>query len=130
MCLTTITIQMITKKELPFRCCCGRYFWMSQRIKCSSALLFHYWPSQLEVPVHTIRFHFIPWYSEQFWTSTKVEPLPGVKLPKTENDWNIANDYLKLHLHHNSEITDINLTIRTFNQKVYNYFHNFCGPVN
>ena len=40
----------------------------------------------------------------------KVNLSPGVKLPKTENDWNIANDYFKLHLHHNFEITDINLT--------------------
>ena len=60
----------------------------------------------------------------------KVNLLPGVKLPYTENDWNIANDYFKLHLHHNFEITDINLTMRTFNQTVFNYFHNCCGPGN
>ena len=53
-----------------------------------------------------------------------------MKLPKTENDWNIANDYFKLHLHYNSENTDINLTITTFNQTVYSYFHHCCGPVN
>ena len=53
-----------------------------------------------------------------------------MKLPKTENDWKIANNYFKLHLHHNSEISSINLTIRTFNKTVYNYFPNCCVPVN
>ena len=53
-----------------------------------------------------------------------------MKLPKIENEWNIPNDYFKLHLKHNSEITGISLTIRTFNQTVYNYFCNCCGPVN
>ena len=42
-----------------------------------------------------------------------INSMPGVKLPKTENDWN--NDYFKLYLYYNSEITDISLTIRTFN---------------
>ena len=60
----------------------------------------------------------------------KANLPPGVKLPKTENDWNIANGYFKLHLHYNSENTDINLTITTFNQTVYNYFHHCFGPVN
>ena len=40
-----------------------------------------------------------------------VNLLTGVKLPKTESDWNIAHDYFKLHLHNNSEVTDINLTL-------------------
>ena len=60
----------------------------------------------------------------------KANLPPGVKLPKTENDWNIANGYFKLHLHYNSENTDINLTITTFNQTVYNYFHHCFGLVN
>ena len=41
------------------------------RIKCSLALLFHYWTSQHEGPFQTIRFHsicYFLWYTDRFGT--------------------------------------------------------------
>ena len=84
-------------------------------------------PARRSYSHHQISFHLL--FLMIYRTIWNMCLIPRVKLPKTENNWNIANDYFKLHLHHNSEITHINLTIRTFNQTVYNYFHICCGPV-
>jgi len=61
---------------------------------------------------------------------TKVRILPGVSLPKSDFEWNTANDYFKNHLNFNRDISDVNLTIRNFNETVYSYFLNTNGPVN
>ena len=120
------------QKKLTFRCYCGRYFESFRglnvhRRSCfitnQGSLKDLFTPSDFIPPVITYvilsNLEHLP----------KVNLLPGVKLPKKENDWNIASDYLKLHLYHDSEITNINLTIRAINQTVHNYFHNCCGPV-
>ena len=59
----------------------------------------------------------------------KVKLKPGVKLPKCDADWNLANGYCRLHLDHSNTITDINATVEEFNFVVYKYFHDNCGPV-
>ena len=61
---------------------------------------------------------------------TKVRILSGVSLPKSEFEWNTANDYFKNHLNFNTAISDVNLAIRNFNETVYSYFLNTNGPVN
>ena len=111
------------KKELPFRCYCRRYFeslrglnvhWRSCFITGQASLKNLFIPSDF---IPSVIPYDIP---NDFEHLPKANLLSGVKLPKKENDWNIANDYFKLHLHHNSEITGINLAIRTFNQTMYN----------
>ena len=112
-------------KELPFRCYCGRYFESLRGLNVSLQTK----PARNFTPpdfIPSVIPYGIPNKLEYL---PKVNLLPGVKLPQTENDWNIANDYFKLHQQHNCEITDIFLTIRVFNQMVYNRFHNCRGPV-
>ena len=49
----------------------------------------------------------------------------GVKLPKTDNHWNIANSYLKSTLPVSSiDIEDLNATIKCMNETIYNYYFN------
>ena len=97
------------KKELPFRCYCGSYVESLRglnvhRQSCfitdQASLKDLFTPSDL---IPSIISYDIP---NDFEHLSKINLLPGVKLPKTENDWNIANDNCKLHLHHNSVITD------------------------
>ena len=52
----------------------------------------------------------------------KVALKPGLKLPKTKQDWDVANDFFKLHIIYTSDITDVNQEIRSFNDVVYKFF--------
>ena len=101
------------KKEIPFRCYCERYFESLRGINFHRRSCFITDQASLNDLFAPSDFipSVIPYdITNDFEHLPKVNLLPVVKLPKTENDWNIANDYFKLHLHHNSEITDINLT--------------------
>ena len=54
----------------------------------------------------------------------------GVKLPKTDNHWNIANSYFKSTLPVSSiDIEDLNATIKCMNETIYNYFKDNYGTV-
>ena len=54
----------------------------------------------------------------------------GVKLPKTDNHWNIANSYFKSTLPVSSiDIEDLNATIKCMNETIYNYFKDDYGTV-
>ena len=64
----------------------------------------------------------------------QINSLPdvkaGVKLPKTDNHWNIANSYFKSTLPVSSiDIEDLNATIKCMNETIYNYFNYNYGAV-
>ena len=121
------------KKELPFKCYCGRYFETLRGLNVHRRSCFIteqanykdlFTPQEFipditpcEIPIN---HDHLP----------KFNLLPGVKLPKTDDDWKIANDYFKVNLNYSSEINDIETTIKEFNGIVYSYFYNCCGPVN
>ena len=60
---------------------------------------------------------------------TKRIPKKGIKLPTTTDEWNIANDYFKLHLECRA-INDVNTEIQTVQNTIYDYFANNYGTVN
>ena len=56
-------------------------------------------------------------------TSEKRESKSGLKLPKTDNHWNIANSYFKSTFPVSSiDTEDLNATIKCMNETIYNYF--------
>ena len=64
----------------------------------------------------------------------QINSLPdvkaGVKLPKTDDHWNIANSYFKSTLLVSSiDIEDLNATIKCINETIYNYFKDNYGAV-
>jgi hypothetical protein len=56
-------------------------------------------------------------------------PKKGIKLPKSSAEWNIANDFFKLHLNCNNEIEDINKEIKNIQNTLYDYFADNYGTV-
>ena len=57
----------------------------------------------------------------------KINILKGVKLPKTQQQWERANQYFSLHVPHGEDITDIEETIRNLQSTLYDYFAKTCG---
>ena len=57
----------------------------------------------------------------------------GIMLPKTSEQWNLANDYLKsvfIDLDFNSDSIDlIDESVRLINNTIYNYFRDHYGTV-
>ena len=83
------------KKELPFRCYCGRYFESLRELNVHRRSCFI--TNQACLKELFTPWDFIPSIipsdiPKDFEHLTRVNLLPGVKLPKTENDWNITND--------------------------------------
>ena len=53
---------------------------------------------------------------------------PGVKLPKSDDQWKLANDYFAASMPISDlDKTDVELTIETMNSNVYTYFRENCG---
>ena len=83
------------KKELPFRCYCGRYFESLRELNVHRRSCFI--TNQACLKELFTPWDFIPSIipsdiPKDFEHLTRVNLLPGVKLPKPENDWNITND--------------------------------------
>ena len=49
-------------------------------------------------------------------------PKKGIKLPKTAEEWNTANEYFKQNLSNCENINDIEIEIRNIQNIIYNYF--------
>ena len=66
--------------------------------------------------------------------NNQINSLPdvkvGVKLPRTDDHWNIANSYFKSTLPVSSiDIEDLNATIKCMNETIYNNFKDNYGTV-
>ena len=60
-----------------------------------------------------------------------VRIKPGVKLPRSTDEWTAANDYFKTVFgNFQMQPTSIDLTIEFMNNTIYNYFANLYGTVN
>ena len=59
----------------------------------------------------------------------KLEKHPGIKLPKTEAQWERANDYFKQFLPVNDQIINTNISIKMLQQRIYKYFKDNYGTV-
>ena len=59
-----------------------------------------------------------------------VEIKPGIRLPKSDNEWQTANEYFRAHLG-GVEIDSQNIesVVENLNTKIYNYFERTCGLV-
>ena len=59
-----------------------------------------------------------------------VEIKPGVRLPKSDNEWQIANDYFRAHLGGvKIDSQNIESVVENLNTEIYNYFKSTCGLV-
>ena len=56
--------------------------------------------------------------------------LPGIKLPKSEDQWKEANEHFKTVLPYNSEIADIEDILVHTQKAIYQYFSEKYGCVN
>ena len=55
-----------------------------------------------------------------------VQTKPGVCLPKTDDQWTMANDFFKsifVNIDFDSEIIDVNAVVKLMNDSIYNYFN-------
>jgi hypothetical protein len=54
----------------------------------------------------------------------KIDIKAGIKLPKTIEEWNAANEYFKatINLSGSAEITDLNGEVDLLQESIYNYF--------
>ena len=60
-----------------------------------------------------------------------VRIKPGVKLPRSPDEWTAANDYFKTVFgNFQMQPTSIDLTIEFMNNNIYNYFANLYGTIN
>ena len=62
---------------------------------------------------HLIHQNELPW---------KKIFKPGIKLPKTPEDWHTANEHFRSTLNFNNEINDINTHINLLQDEIYSYF--------
>ena len=53
----------------------------------------------------------------------------GVILPITVREWERANEYFRVNIHHNNEIKDVNKEINDMQNKIYDYFSETYGQV-
>ena len=60
----------------------------------------------------------------------RVSKLPGIKLPKSEDQWKEANEHFKTVLPYNSEIANIEDTLAHTQKSIYKYFSEKYGCVN
>ena len=60
----------------------------------------------------------------------RVSKLPGIKLPKSEDQWKEANEHFKTVLPYNSEIAYIEDTLVHTQKAIYQYFSEKYGCVN
>ena len=59
----------------------------------------------------------------------KYPLLSGVKLPRSEYDWNRANDYFRIQIDTSRDLGDLNAEISYMNEVVWSYFKDTCGLV-
>ena len=58
------------------------------------------------------------------------ELKPGVCLPRSNEEWTVANDYSKYFFTINPmDLSPIDQSIQSMNQAIYNYFRDTCGFV-
>ncbi|ESN94359.1 hypothetical protein HELRODRAFT_164188 [Helobdella robusta] len=62
-------------------------------------------------------------------SSATPNPLPGIKLPKTQSQWAEANAYFHQKFVDLCVVEDINHFTSTFQNTIYNYFANTFGTV-
>ena len=57
--------------------------------------------------------------SDDEWITNHVKTIPkkGIKLPKTTEEWNTANEYFKQHLNSCENVNDIGVEIEIFNMQ-------------
>ena len=60
----------------------------------------------------------------------RVSKLPGIKLPKSEDQWKGANKHFKTLLPYNSEIANIEYTLVHTQKSIYQYFSEKYGCIN
>lgn len=62
--------------------------------------------------------------------SNRIKKLPkkGIKLPKSTEEWRIANDFFRLHLECN-EINDVDAVIQNVQNTIYDYFASNYGTI-
>ena len=51
----------------------------------------------------------------------KIDVKAGIKLPKTIEEWNAANEYFKATINLSAEITDLNGEVDLLQESIYNY---------
>ena len=113
-------------KNHPYQCYCGRYFNTLRGLNIHRRSCFIgdqvnlkdlFTPPPDNAPLKA------PYTAPRtFDPPPKYHILPGVKLPKTQEEWLLANDYFRTVIDTSNEITDINASIRKFNDIVYSYF--------
>ena len=59
----------------------------------------------------------------------KYPLLIGVKLPRSESDWNRANDYFCIQIDTSRDLGDLNAEISYMNEVVCSYFQDACDLV-
>jgi hypothetical protein len=52
----------------------------------------------------------------------KIDVKAGIKLSKTIEEWNAANEYFKATINLSAEITDLNREVYLLQESIYNYF--------
>ena len=48
--------------------------------------------------------------------------ISGLKLPRSESDWNRANDYFRIQIDTSRDLSDLNAEISYTNEEVWSYF--------
>ena len=66
---------------------------------------------------------------ESIINHAKIIPKKGIKLPKTTEEWNTANEYFKQHLNSCENVNDIGVEIRNIQNAIYDYFAENNGTV-
>ena len=59
----------------------------------------------------------------------KFDIKDGIKLPKSQKDWDLANNYFRTKFDVTKEITDIDSEVQFFQATLYEYFCNTHGTV-
>ena len=66
---------------------------------------------------------------ESIINHAKIIPKKGIKLPKTTEEWNTANDYFKQHWNRCENANDVGVEIKNIQNAIYDYYTENNGTV-
>ena len=52
-----------------------------------------------------------------------------MSLTNSVQDWECANEFFRMNIHHNANMEDMNSEMRDIQNIIYNYFSETCGSV-
>ncbi|ESO09106.1 hypothetical protein HELRODRAFT_169046 [Helobdella robusta] len=121
--------NLFNKFESMLSCCCGRYFrgrkgLIMHHISCK---MFNSRQAISSVENTNKTINQPRSFQHKSAPATTPHPLPGVKLPKTQQQWTEANAYFHHKLNFLNNIDDIDSYTQHLQQTVYQYFADSYG---